>query len=86
MNPKHLIFFLMAIMHMATTFGQMTQQDTMYVYRATESIVIDGKADDPAWADAQWFPIDQVWIPYGASMAPGDFEGRFKLAWDEDYL
>lgn len=76
----------MAIVHIASAYGQMTQQDTMYVYRTTEPIVIDGKADDPAWADAQWFLIDQVWIPYGATMAVGDFEGRFKLSWDENYL
>jgi hypothetical protein len=86
MNQKSTIFILLAIFHIATAFGQMTQQDTMYVFRSAEPIIIDGKADDPAWADAEWFPIDQVWIPYNATMAPGDFEGRFKLSWDENYL
>jgi hypothetical protein len=86
MNQKSTIFILLAIFHIATAFGQMTQQDTMCVFRSAEPIIIDGKANDPAWADAEWFPIDQVWIPYNATMAPGDFEGRFKLSWDENYL
>lgn len=85
MNQK-LILFILASMQIAFALGQRTQQDTMIAYRTAEPIVIDGKADDAAWADAEWFAIDQVWIPYGAVMAPGDFEGRFKLTWDEDYL
>ncbi len=86
MNQKFTLFILLAIIYIATAVGQMTQQDTMYVYRSAEPIVIDGKADDLAWADAEWFAIDQVWIPYNATMADGDFEGRFKLSWDDEYL
>lgn len=43
-------------------------------------VVIDSIADDACWEDAQWHPIDQVWIPYGATMNEGDFQGRYKLA------
>ncbi len=67
-------------------FAQRTQQDTMIVFRTLEPVIIDGKADDACWVDAEWFPIDQVWIPYNENMKEGDFEGRFKLAWDSLYL
>src|SRR4030042_2943211 len=49
-------------------------------------ITIDGQATEECWVNAGWHAIDQVWIPYNATMKEGDFEGRFKVAWDELYL
>ena len=49
-----------------------------------DSILIDGKADENIWADAQWFPLDQRWI--GDEYSEEDFSGRYKLAWREDAL
>lgn len=80
------ITILLLTLWTAIAFAQRTQQDTMYAYRSIEPVVIDGKADDACWANAEWFPIDQVWIPYNEKMKAGDFEGRFKLAWDSLYL
>ena len=51
---------------------------------ATSPVRLDGLATDAAWANAEWHPIDQVWL--GEPMEPGDFEGRFKLLWSEDKL
>jgi len=59
-----------------------TQEDTLYAFLSNTPVVIDGSADDACWANAQWHAIDQVWIPYNATMNEGDFQGRFKLAWD----
>ena len=33
--------------------------------------LLDGKADDPAWQNAEWQPIDQLWL--GAPPSPNDF-------------
>ena len=66
--------------------GAQTQHDTLYAYLSQSPVVIDGIADDACWENAQWHPIDQVWIPYDAAMNEGDFQGRFKLAWDSLYL
>lgn len=63
-----------------------TQSDTLYAYLSRTPVVINGIADDACWEDALWHPIDQVWIPYNATMDEGDFQGRFKLAWDSLYL
>ncbi|HEY3369818.1 MAG TPA: sugar-binding protein [Prolixibacteraceae bacterium] len=63
-----------------------TQKDTIFAVEALTPVVIDGSATEPCWAKAQWKPIDQVWIPYNAKMAAGDFEGKYKVAWDGDYL
>jgi len=66
--------------------GAQTQYDTLYAYLSQTPVAIDGSDNDACWEDAQWHPIDQVWIPYGAAMNEGDFQGRFKQAWDSLYL
>jgi hypothetical protein len=66
-------------------FGQ-TQNDTIFCYLAKTPVTVDGQATEECWANAEWHAIDQVWIPWNAKMKEGDFEGRFKVAWDELYL
>jgi hypothetical protein len=63
-----------------------TQFDTIHPLYTATPVVIDGSSADACWAKAEWRPIDQVWIPFGEVMKPGDFKGRFKLAWDVNYL
>ncbi|MEM8681991.1 MAG: sugar-binding protein [Pseudomonadota bacterium] len=46
--------------------------------------VIDGSADDDAWADAEWRAIDQRWL--GPEFTPEDFSGRYKVVWTEDRI
>lgn len=79
--------FLFLILLTVTNFvcGQ-TQKDTMYAYLATTPVIIDGSDADACWANADWHPISNVWIPYNEIMKDGDFSGRFKLAWDSLYL
>lgn len=48
------------------------------------SPLIDGNADEEAWQQAAWLPLDQVWI--GETPAPADFSGRYKILWDENNL
>lgn len=63
-----------------------TQQDTIFNYFTSTPVVVDGVDTEDCWDEAEWNPIEQVWLPYGEEMADGDFEGRFKVAWDADYL
>ena len=60
--------------------------DTIFAYKARVPVLIDGSANDECWGEATWKPVDQVWIPYGAKMTQGDFQGRFKVSWDRSYL
>lgn len=46
--------------------------------------ILDGSAADDVWEQAEWYPIDQVWI--GNPPNPNDFTGQYKLAWDENNL
>ena len=45
---------------------------------------IDGVAMDNCWNLASWHPLDQNWL--GEAYAFEDFNGRYKLSWDENYL
>ena len=63
-----------------------TMQDTIFNYFTETPVVIDGQATEDCWANAEWHAIDQMWIPYGASLSADDFEGKFKVSWDTDYL
>lgn len=63
-----------------------TQKDTIHGVESSIPAVIDGSASEECWAKAEWKPIDQVWIPYGATIVAGDFEGKYKVAWDAEYL
>ena len=46
--------------------------------------LLNGVSDDEVWQNAEWLPLDQVWI--GQPPAASDFTGRYKLAWDENNL
>ncbi|WP_296320621.1 DUF6265 family protein [Winogradskyella sp.] len=54
------------------------------VKQAESTPKIDGIADEAIWQDAQWFPINQLWI--GKAFTKEDFQGKYKLTWTEDAL
>ena len=43
--------------------------------------MIDGNGTDDAWQQAEWLPLDQLWI--GKMPDSSDYKGRYKLLWDE---
>ncbi len=45
---------------------------------------LDGVAMDNCWNLASWQPLDQNWL--GEAYSFEDFNGRYKLSWDENYL
>ena len=71
---------------LASAVWSQTQKDTIFNYKAKTPVTVDGQATEECWTNAAWHNIDQVWIPYGAKMKAGDFNGRFKVSWDELYL
>ena len=75
--------FSLSTLIAANVFAQ-TQKDTIYTYYTKTPVVIDGSDADACWATAKWNPINQVWL--GGAMKEGDFSGKFKTAWDKNYL
>ena len=85
MYVKRLFFCIITFLISLAGFS-ITQQDTIVALLVQTAPVIDGKADDACWAKAKWYPMDQVWIPYNDKVDSSDFYGRYKLAWDNNYL
>jgi len=85
MNLRYKFLFFLLITFSINAFSQ-TPKDTINAVEAITPVVIDGAATEACWAKAEWKPINQVWIPYGVKMAAGDFEGKYKVAWDAEYL
>lgn len=52
--------------------------------KTSEPIQIDGCNKDTAWMNADWYSMNYIWM--GNKVATTDYHGRFKLAWDEEYL
>lgn len=46
--------------------------------------VVDGIADDAAWANARWQSIDHRWL--GPDYDEADFQGRYKVVWTEERI
>lgn len=58
-----------------------------YLLKANKTlkpISIDGKMDDAAWQNANWYPLAHTWL--GGKYDATDFQGRFKLVWDDSKL
>ncbi len=77
---------LCTLLFVALFCGQLSAQSghEYDVPKADKAPVIDGDPSDPAWTNATWYPMDQVWV--GEAPSPEDFQGRFKLTWDKGHL
>lgn len=82
---RYLATITISIFLSGTVWSQ-TQSDTIFNYITKTPVTIDGQATEECWTNAEWHAIDQVWIPWAAKMKEGDFSGRFKVSWDEDFL
>ncbi len=49
----------------------------------THRIEVDGIVDK-SWSNREWYPINKLIL--GERYTKQDFDGRFKLAWDSEYL
>ena len=53
-------------------------------YQTTESINIDGYAQEKVWSNLRWHSIAQPII--GALPSKSDFSGRYKVAWNQQQI
>ncbi|MDD6210134.1 MAG: sugar-binding protein [Bacteroidales bacterium] len=68
-------------------------------YKTSEVPIFDGIGDEEFWNNANWYAIDQIWLPYNNDLnypdatkegssklisGKDDFSGKFKLAWNEE--
>lgn len=85
MMKKSTVFLLLGLMFAFNLSGQ-TKFDTINNYITHTPVTIDGQANEECWTSGEWHQVDQVWIPWAANVPASDFQGRFKVSWDADYL
>lgn len=64
--------------------GEGTSDGNYKAPMVTETINIDGEGTEKSWNKSPWKTIENVWL--GDEPSPEDFQGRYKLAWDKNYL
>jgi hypothetical protein len=57
------------------------QDDPVLAPEAGAVPVIDGIGGDSCWQNISWQPINEVWMPYGATVDTNDYSGRYKVVW-----
>ncbi len=89
--PRYLLLPSMALIVAGCAAPAPTAPETMgaepehYLCRTANGLItIDGRLDDPAWAQAEW---TEAFVDIeGHSMPKPRFETRAKMLWDDDYL
>lgn len=76
-----LTLFLLLISCAST---QKEDHQLIEVKKAQKSPTIDGQALDACWGNVEWLALDQLWL--GNAYTSDDFNGRYKLSWDENAL
>jgi len=83
------LFFIVSALTLSTQTAQAsekstTSQNMITAKRTIDSITIDGRADEASWQQASWQPLANLIL--GAPYNEQDFNGRFKLTWDQGQL
>ncbi|MEA3477561.1 MAG: glycosyl hydrolase, partial [Bacteroidota bacterium] len=76
-----IITFILAVNITASFSQARVQDDTVKALQAAIPPVINGVGDDDCWQKTKWQPIGQAWIPYGETVDPGDYSGKYKVSW-----
>ncbi|BAO56043.1 hypothetical protein NMS_2034 [Nonlabens marinus S1-08] len=63
---------------------QAMEDGKLTAYKSKVPIVIDGCIADEVWSQSDWYDMNYIWM--GDPVALEDYQGRFKVAWDEDFL
>lgn len=70
-----------------TTIADKPTQKTEgnFIAKKTRSIMqIDGRDDEAIWSALNWYDMNYLWM--GEPVDSTDYYGKFKLAWDSQYL
>lgn len=59
-------------------------QGNFIAQRVTTEVIIDGDDSELIWSKSPWYSMNYNWI--GIPTDTTDYHGKFKLAWDENYL
>jgi len=81
---KYLIIFSILLFISCKNSKYQDQFDPSVITKSSEKINVNGHEDEKTWSQTQWRAIDNVWL--GEKMKQGDFNGKYKMLWDESYI
>ena len=84
MEKQLYLFFILGILSCTPSKKAKEDHQIIEVQKTSESPTIDGRGMENSWNNAQWLPLDQNWL--GKSYEHEDFNGRYKLLWNEKAL
>ncbi len=66
---------------LVTVPGNIAEDDPFVSTEANAAPVFDGQGNDDCWKSADWYNINNDWMPYGVSVPLSDYSGRYKTLW-----
>lgn len=67
-----------------STLTQAIEEGLFKAHKTSLPIQIDGCSKDAIWSNVDWYGMNYLWM--GSDVDSMDYHGRFKLAWDTEYL
>lgn len=82
---KYFFTFILMLVNIliAQNKNSVNYTDTLFIKHCSEIPIVDGNTNDKIWEEINWQPIDQVWITYGETIGEDDFNGFYKICWNE---
>ncbi|TAI49369.1 CBM9 family sugar-binding protein [Flagellimonas allohymeniacidonis] len=78
------VYMALLLLVLSCKSAQKEDHQVIEVNKAPKSPLIDGTAMDACWGNSEWLALDQLWL--GEAYSTSDFNGRYKLSWDEEAL
>jgi hypothetical protein len=67
-----------------TVFTNVLEDGTFNAHNTKTAIQIDGLSKDSIWSKVNWYEMNYLWM--GNKVDSTDYNGRFKLCWNSQYL
>lgn len=84
MEKRICLFFILGLLSCTPSKKAKEDHQIIEVQKTSESPAIDARGTENSWNKAQWLLLDQNWL--GKSYEHDDFNGRYKLLWNEEAL
>ncbi len=84
MQKQLCLFFILGLLSCSPSKKVKEDHQIIEVEYTLESPTLDGRGLENSWNKTKWLPLDQNWL--GTSYDHEDFNGRYKLLWNEEAL
>ncbi|MFT5847578.1 MAG: hypothetical protein ACJARX_000249 [Psychroserpens sp.] len=83
-NQKSSIASVSCQLDLKSTITKTMEDGFFKAHKSKSPVQIDGCNKDRIWSSVDWYDMNYLWM--GNKVDTTDYKGRFKLAWDSQYL